>query len=84
MHVVVLVLVLDLAAIWYDLDTFDSLHDEPGCYLCLGLSDVCLTEKKLTIEVRHIDSVYIVSQHAHLCDIDTRTHVDDIDVLESR
>ena len=42
-----------------------ALVDEGCCHLCLGLSNICLTEEELSIEVGDINGV----------------HVDDMDIL---
>lgn len=57
LEVVVLVLVLNLAAVRVDLDSLDAILDETSSHLSLVFSDVCLTEEKLAIEVGYVDRV---------------------------
>jgi len=51
LHVVVLVLVLDLANKGRDFDTFDTLLDELCSGFSFRLADVSLTEEELAIQV---------------------------------
>jgi len=57
LHVVVLVFVLDLAAVRRDLDTFDALLYELSGNLSFWPTDICLSEEELPVEIRYIDSI---------------------------
>ena len=63
LEVVVLVLVLNLAAVRVDLDSLDAIFDETSSHLGLVFSDVCLTEEELAVEIGYIDRVCFVVQH---------------------
>jgi len=59
LHVVVLILVLDLANKRCDFDTFDTLLNEPRRGFGFRLANVGLTEEKLSVQVRDIDCIWI-------------------------
>ncbi|KAG9967186.1 putative NEDD8 activating enzyme, partial [Aureobasidium melanogenum] len=63
LEVVVLVLVLNLAAVRVDLDSFDAIFDEASSHLGLVFSDICLTEEELAIEIGYVDRVCFVIQY---------------------
>ena len=59
LHIKLFVLILDLAVVWCDLDSFDSFLDKSGCNFGFRLSNVCLAEEELAVEVANIDCVHI-------------------------
>jgi hypothetical protein len=59
LHVEVIVLVLNLAIVRCDRDPLDSLFNESSCDFSFRLSNVCLAEEELAVEVADIDCVHI-------------------------
>lgn len=63
LQVIVFVLVLNLAAVWVDLDPLDTLFHKTCSNLGFGFSDVCLAEEELAVEVGYVDCVCLVVQY---------------------
>lgn len=59
LHVIIVVLVLNLATIGRDGDAANALLDEPSSYLGFWLTDIALSEEELTVEVGNINSIWV-------------------------
>lgn len=57
LHIIIVVLVLNLAAIGCDGDAANSLFHEASCDLGFGLSDVAVAEEELSVEVGDVNGV---------------------------
>ena len=58
LHVVILILILNFANVGRDFDSLDSLLDKSSGNLCFRLAYVSLTKKKLSVEIRNVNSVW--------------------------
>lgn len=57
LHVVVFVLILDFAHIGRDLDAFHTFFNESSSNLSLWLTNICLAEEELTVQVGNVNGV---------------------------